>query len=194
MEQWLAWLNDYPLLLAAFIIVARIADVSLGTMRTLFVVRGHRGIAAALGLGEVIIWVLAVSGVLSDLTVMKLLAYGIGYAAGNFVGIAIEQKLAVGHQVVTMISRYRARAVAAALRLADYMVTEIPATGGRGQVAMCIAVVPRRRTARVCHIARSIDENVFLSVEDVRDTSLIRRPTEATGVPMTGWRAVLKKK
>lgn len=194
MQELIYWLDANPLIWPIFIILARMVDVALGTMRTIFVVRGLRGTAAALGFAEVMIWVIAVSGVLQDITLVKVLSYGVGFALGNACGIWLEQKLAVGQQIVTMISQHHINAVASALRLADYRVTEIPAKGGRGSVAMCVAIVSRRRAPEVLRIARSVDEDVLTTVEDVRETTLIRRPLETPSSPYTGWRAVLKKK
>ena len=196
MQEIIDWLNLHPWFWPAFIISARVIDVSLGTMRTIFVVRGHRGIAACLGFAEVIVWMVGVSGVLTEVTVVKVLSYGVGFALGNACGIAVEQKLAIGQQIVTLISPRRSNAVAGALRLADYRVTEIPARGGRGNVAMCVTVVSRRKTPEVLRIARTVDDEVLSTVEDIRQTTLIRKPATAEGMPSsyTGWRAVLKKK
>lgn len=185
-------LNLHPAFWPLYIFLARIGDVSIGTMRTIFVVRGHPFIAAALGFFEVIIWLTAVSGVLSGpLTLPRLLAYGLGFAAGNVVGIWLEQLLAVGQQRVILISRGRHHSVAFGLRLADYIVTEVPARGGQGDVALSFVIVPRRQVAEVIRIARSIDPDVFTAVEDVRHTSLRRHLGPH---PSTGWRSIIKKK
>jgi uncharacterized protein YebE (UPF0316 family) len=187
------WLDAHAVFWPLFIFLARVADVSIGTVRTIMVVRGRRGIAAALGFCEVIIWVVAVSGVLRhDLTVVKVLAYGSGFAAGNMAGVWLEQWLAIGMQRVILISRGRHHSVAFGLRLAEYLVTEVPARGGRGEVAMCFLIVPRRQAPQVLRIARAIDPDVVIIVEDVRTTSLSRRG--AAGHEATGWRAIVKKK
>lgn len=193
MEHLFTLLNAHPLLWVPFIIVARVMDVSLGTMRTIFVVRGHRLVASVLGLAEVIIWVIAVSGVLQAVTWLKILSYGVGFGLGNACGIWLEQKLAVGKQMVTLISPHRTNAAAAALRLAGYKVTELPAKGIRGSVAMCITVVSRRRTRQVLRIARQVDEEILSAVSDVRETTLIRRPVGGRTAG-SGWRDIIKKK
>ncbi len=187
------WLDAHAVFWPLFIFLARVTDVSIGTMRTIFVVRGHRMFAAMLGFVEVIIWIVAVSGVLrDDLTVVKVLAYGGGFATGNLVGVWVEQKLAIGLQRVILISRGRHHSVAFGLRLADFAVTEVPARGGMGEVAMCFVIVARRRAPDVVRIAKAIDPDVFLIVEDVRSSSLRRRSDVAHEA--TGWRAIAKKK
>ena len=191
MSQLFDWLNAHAWLWPVFIIAARVVDVSFGTMRTIAVVRGHRALAMALGVGEVGVWLLAVSGVLTDLTLLKAVSYCVGFSLGNACGIWLEEKLAIGHQVLTFLSDGRTHDVAFALRLANFMVTQVPARGGHGRVAMCLAVVPRRRSNEALRIAQAVDHDVFVTVEDCRQTTL----KEGGGaVPPTGWRAMLKKK
>jgi uncharacterized protein YebE (UPF0316 family) len=191
MPELITWLNSNPWFWPVFIFLARITDVSIGTMRTICVVRGYRTIAAAMGFCEVTIWLVAISGVLAHVDhLANILAYGAGFAAGNACGVALEQKLALGQQVIQFISRGYAQAVAHGLRLADYLVTEVPARGLHGQVALCFVVVPRRKSAAVMRIATRIDPDVLVTVEDVRHSTFSRpRFTE-----VTGWRAILKKK
>ena len=191
MVEVMRFLDANPFFWPVFILCARIVDVSLGTMRTICVVRGFRTVAACLGFCEVVIWVVAVSGVLRELSFIKIISYGLGFALGNACGVWLEQKMALGMQLVLMMSRGKAHAVAFGLRLAEFAVTEIPARGRQGDLAVCFAVVPRRRTAALLRIARAVDHEVITVVEDVRDTSLARRPT---ALPATGWRALVKKK
>ena len=191
MVNFVAYLELYPLLLAGFIVVARIIDVSLGTVRTICVVRGYPTVAALLGYFEVVIWILAVSGVLQQITVMKVVAYGAGFALGNVGGIFLEKRLAMGQQMITLMSRGRTHTVAFALRLANFGVTEIPARGGRGHVAMAYVLTSRRKTPEVLRIARAADPKVVTVVEDIRESNLahVNPP-----MPRTGWRAKIKKK
>ncbi|MCG3138622.1 MAG: hypothetical protein HJJLKODD_02488 [Phycisphaerae bacterium] len=192
MNHAFEWLDLHPIFWPLFIILARISDVSIGTVRTIAVVRGYRLFAAILGFCEVTIWLLIVSGILEDITLLKIISYGVGFALGNYVGIHLEQQLAMGIQLIFLISRGKAHAVAFGLRMADYLVTELPAYGRKGEVALCFTVVPRRQAPEVLRIARTVDENVNVIVEDVRQMSLVTRP--ATAVPVTGWRSIIKKK
>ncbi len=187
----MAWLEQHEFLLAAFIVAARIIDVSMGTMRTICVVRGYRLVAAVLGFCEVIVWIVAVSGVLAQPTLVKVVAYGVGFSLGNFCGVALEQKLALGKQLILLISQGRTHSVAFALRLAEFGVTEIAAFGHEGDVALAMTVVPRRRTQAVIDLARKTDPKVFIAVQDVRYNPLVRSDTS---VPFTGWRTMFKKK
>ncbi len=192
MQHVTEWLDTYPVFWPLFIILARITDVSVGTVRTIFVVRGRRWTAAGLGFIEVIVWVSAVSGVLAHPNLVKIISYGAGFAMGNAVGIWIEGMLAIGQQRIIAISKHYSHSVAMALRMADYMVTEIPARGMQGEVAMCFAIAPRKKTNQIVKIIKGCDEDAVIVIEDVRQTVMNRRP-ETPG-PVTGWRAIVKKK
>jgi len=100
--------------------------------------------------------------------------------------------LAIGQQRVIAISKHVNHTIAMALRMADYSVTELPAKGMNGEVAMCFAIVPRKKTNQVVRIIRGADDDAVVIVEDVRQTVMNRRPS--TPSPVTGWRAIAKKK
>lgn len=186
------WLMHYEPLFLLFIVLSRMTDVSLGTMRTISVVRGYRGLAASLGFCELLIWVAAVSGVLTDPTLARVVAYALGFSLGNVCGMMIEQRVALGEQLVMIVSRERAPAVAFALRIASYTVTEVPARGGGGEVALTLVIVPRKKTPHVLAIAREVDPNVFITFNDIRSNSNLIR--QVTKTEPTGWRAWIKKK
>lgn len=162
-----------PSLMPLVIFCARIADVSLGTVRTICVTRGQRVAAVALGFFEILIWIVAVSGVFAHLSNwLNAVAYAGGFAVGNAVGMWIEGKIALGVQTVSFISRGGAHAVAERLRFADLRVTTLTGTGRDGPVSLCVAIVPRRRTRDVIRMARDVDPHVMVTVEDVRETSV----------------------
>jgi len=192
MPELIQWLDAHAWAWPAFIIIARVIDVSLGTLRTIMVIRGHRVMAATLGFFEVLVWIIAVSGVLQDATFVKVLSYAIGFAAGNAVGIVIDQKLGIGTQMISFVSSRRVHSVAFALRLADFRVTEVPARGERQRVALGFCVVKRRQINKVFEIARQVDPNVQLTIHDVR-SSTFDMPAAAPG-RLLGWGPLIKKK
>jgi len=162
------------------VFLARATDVSMGTIRLICVTRGRRAAAIILGFFEVLVWVLAVSGVLAHLDRwINVIAFAGGFAAGNAVGMWIEQRLAIGTQIITLFSRGRAQAVAERLRYSDLVVTTLMGSGRDGPVALCVLIVPRKRTASVISMAREIDPNVIATVEDARTTTA-RQPKYST--------------
>jgi len=192
METFIYWLDIHPAFWPLFIFLARIADVTIGTLRTVFVIRGRHIIAPLLGFFEVIIWVTAITGVITHLNHWyNIIAYAAGFAVGNAVGILLEKKLAIGMQAIRLISCTKSAAVASGLRLAGYRVTEVKGHGYRGDLSISFIVVPRRETTTILKAAQGIDPDVFCTVEDVRSTSLYNYRSP---VPPTGWRAKFKKK
>lgn len=159
---------------ALLIFVLRIFDVSLSIMRTILAVRGRRELAALIGFFEVLIWVTAVGHALQHLdSWMHLTGYASGYAAGNYVGVWLEGRFAIGLNVVHAICRGGALAgvgarAAAALRQDGYAVTETEGRGRESTVEILTLVVPRRRVPQVLRVLRSHDPEVFVSVEEVR--------------------------
>jgi uncharacterized protein YebE (UPF0316 family) len=161
------------LCLPLLIFLARVGDVSIGTIRLICVTRDHRVSAVCLGALEVLIWVFAISSVFQNLSEWwNIVAYCTGFATGNALGMWIEGRLAFGTQAMFLISRGGANAVAERLRFADLRVTTLNGSGRDGPVAVCLAFVPRRRTPEVIRMAREIDPGVLIAVEDLRHSSL----------------------
>jgi uncharacterized protein YebE (UPF0316 family) len=175
---WPAYTPWLPVL----IFLARIVDVSIGTVRLICVTRGRKVSAVVLGFFEVLIWILAISTTFSHLDQwINVLAFAGGFAAGNAVGMQIEKKLAMGTQIVQLISRGSAHAVAERLRFADLIVTTMTGGGRDGPVAICLIVVSRKRVPSVVAMAREIDPEVFITVEDAVDGSMGRVATMYPG-------------
>ena len=156
-------------LLPALIFSARLCDVSLGTLRVIFISRGFRYIAPVIGFFEVIIWLLAIGQVMSNLTnVVAYIAYGGGFAAGTFAGMFIEERLSIGTVIVRLITRDDAPDLVAAIRALDYGVTVMDAAGSTGRVNVIFMVVMRHDLPEVIGTIRSFQPNAFYTVEDVR--------------------------
>ncbi len=162
---------------ALLICLLRITDVSMSIMRMILAVRGHRILAAAIGFFEVLIWLVAVGKALEHLnSVVHVIGYAGGFAVGNYVGIWLEGRFALGVNVVRAVIRRPGgvakapHAVKAArlLRTEGFAVTEIEGKGLRSYVDILNVVTPRRRVPNVIRIIREQDPTTFLSVEEVR--------------------------
>lgn len=154
-----------PLLIFAL----RVTDMSLDTLRVLFVIRRQRAMAWVLGFFQSALWVVAITSVLGNLdNLWNLVFYAAGFATGNVVGMAIEERLAVGHANLRIISPRWGSATAEALRESGYAATEISGRGKDGMVSVIISSVRRRDVPRVRHRVAEIDPDAFLTVEDVR--------------------------
>jgi uncharacterized protein YebE (UPF0316 family) len=151
------------------IFLARIIDVSLGTMRIIYISRGLRFIAPIFGFFEVLIWLLAISQIMKNLTnIIYYIAYCAGFATGNFVGIFIEDLLAIGKVVLRIIVQKDASELAAFLRSEGYGVTSVNAEGVTGNVKIIFSVIDRKNLESVIGHVKKFNPKAFFSVEDVR--------------------------
>jgi uncharacterized protein YebE (UPF0316 family) len=157
------------IVLPLLIFSARIVDVTLGTIRIMMIARSKRLMASLLGFFEVIIWLIAISQVLQNLNgIVSYIAYGAGFAAGNFIGISIENHLALGMQAVQIVTEENFKALAMVLREEEFGVTNLKASGLKGELDFLYVVTPRKRTNQVLKIAKEFDPNAFVSVSDLR--------------------------
>ncbi len=156
--------------LPLIIFFSRIVDVSIGTIRMICVLRGYRALAIGLAFCEVLVWTYAVAGVFSRLdNILNVVGYAAGFAAGNGLGMCIEQRLGLGVQMITLMSRRAGAAIARGLEEAGWMVTTLSGDGLHGPNSLAVAVVPRREATRVINLAHTIDPDVRYAVTDVRD-------------------------
>jgi uncharacterized protein YebE (UPF0316 family) len=156
-------------LAAGLIFALRVSDMTLDTLRVLTVMRGRKGIAWILGFFQSSIFVLAITSVLQNLdNPLNILGYAAGFATGNVVGMFIEEKLAIGHIQLSIISPRRGAAIAERLREAGYAITEIPARGKDGMVTLLSCSVLRKSADQVRGIVNEIDDSAFITAEDVR--------------------------
>lgn len=158
-----AWLG------ALGIFALRVADMTFDTLRVLFVMRGRKGVAWILGFCQSSIFVIAITSVFSNLNnPLNFVGYAAGFATGNVVGMWIEERLAIGHIKVSIVSASLGAALAGTLREAGFAVTEIPARGKDGMVSMLSCSVLRRDVAKVEDIIHATDAEAFVISEDVR--------------------------
>ena len=154
------------------IFMARILDQSIGTIRLIVIGKGMRALAAGLGFFEVLIWLLAISQILQNLTHwFYYIAYAGGFAMGNYVGMVIESKLALGSVILRIITHRDATALLEALKDSDYGVTIMDAQGRFGPVRVLLMLVSRQEIPRVIAMVNQHNPRAFYSIEDVRFVS-----------------------
>jgi uncharacterized protein YebE (UPF0316 family) len=155
-------------LLAAFVIfLMRVTDQTLGTLRIIFLVRGRRGIAGALGFLESLVWVLAARQVLTDLDEpIKILGFAAGFGAGTMLGGTIERWMALGNRLVRIVAPVDSPHAIDELREAGYGVTVLNGEGYEGAVRVAFSVVPRRQADQVLEIIAEKNPEAFVTIED----------------------------
>ena len=157
------------MLLPLFIFVARIMDVTLGTIRIIFVTKGIRKIAPIFGFFEVLIWLLAISRIMQDLdNWVCYIAYAAGFATGNFVGMYFEEKLAIGHELIRVITRKDARELIEELRTKGYGVTSVKAQGIEGEVAVIFIIARRSRIQEILDMINRFNPRALYTVESIK--------------------------
>ena len=157
----------FPLPLLVF--VAELCVVTLGTIKIIFVARGMKVLAPVLGFFEVSIWLFAIGQILQNLSDLGLsFAFAGGFTAGNFLGVLIEKKLALGSVVVRVITARNVTDLISGLQAAEHGVTTIDAQGGTGPVKIVFTIVRRKELDSVVGIIKGFDPNAFYSVDDLQ--------------------------
>ncbi|MEW5767273.1 MAG: DUF2179 domain-containing protein [bacterium] len=168
---WDSFLFNW-VILPLLIFIARVVDVSLGTMRIIFLARGGRKLTVVLSFFEILIWLMAIRQIFSHLNnPVCYLAYASGFATGSYVGIFIEHKLALGLRVIRIITHFEATNLIQSLREKDYGVTVIDGRGNMGPVKIIFTVIKRGDLPEVIGMIEHFNPKAFYSIEDVRAAS-----------------------
>jgi uncharacterized protein YebE (UPF0316 family) len=156
-------------LLPLLIFLARICDVSIGTMRIIFVSKGKKYIAPVLGFFEVLIWITAISKIMQNLdNYVNYIAYAAGFATGNYVGMIIEEKLAMGFQMIRVFTHQDGPGLVQSLNGNGFGATTVEAHGAKEKVHIIYTIVQRTELGHVLGIIDEFNPKAFYTIEDVR--------------------------
>jgi len=151
------------------IFLARICDVTLGTLRIIFISKGKKSLAPIVAFFEVFIWIIVISELLSQTNnFFSYVCYAGGYATGSFVGMYVEERLAIGIQLLQVYTKKPAEELLQHLNQANYGATIIHGRGVNGSVAIVQTVVNRKNLAQVESIINQFDSDVFCAIFDAR--------------------------
>jgi uncharacterized protein YebE (UPF0316 family) len=190
-----SFIGTHAWVLAPLIFFARVTDVSLSTCRVLIVVRGHRILAAGIGFFESLIWLTAIGAVITRLDAWYLmLAYAGGFATGNYVGIWLEARLAIGSELVRTIVFDAPHPLADTLRERGYQAVRIAGSAGAGRPVEVILVVEKRR--RVPELLSAIRREAPAAIYTTSDVkSVYEGPSGPLGAsPAGGFDWLLSKR
>lgn len=158
--------------LPAIIFFSRICDVSLGTIRHVFISKGFKKLVPVLGFFEVLIWIIVVAQVMKNLNnIACYLAWASGFATGTFVGLWIEEKLALGMQVIRIITNQDCSELLEALKKENHGITVVDAQGSVGPVKMIFTIIKRKNVKDVALMIRQYNPTAFYSIEEIKNTS-----------------------
>jgi uncharacterized protein YebE (UPF0316 family) len=151
------------------IFLARIADVSLGTLRIIFVSKGMKRIAPLIGFIEVLIWIIAISKIMQNLdNWICYIAYAGGFAAGTWIGLIIEEKLAIGHEMVRVITKRDHNELVSKLKDEGYGVTAVDAQGADGDVGVIYIIVKRSMITEVLDYINHYNPRALYTIESIK--------------------------
>jgi len=175
-------------LLPALIFFARILDQSIGTMRLIFLSKGMKHIAPFLGFFEVIIWLIAIGQIMQHLdNWLCYVAYGAGFAAGNFIGITLEEKLSIGTSIIRVILSNESPELIAALKQHNFGLTIIDAEGSKGKVKVLFSIIRRKEIPVFLTTLHTHHSSAFYTIEDVKEAKdgvfkRVQQKSLATGI------------
>jgi len=172
MQAFIDSLTYTWVVLPVLIFLARIMDVSLDTVRIIFINRNLKYYAAAIGFFEVMIWLMAIRQIIQHLgSPFCFIAYAAGFATGNYVGILIENRLSIGKVIIRVIVRRESDDLITFLKSAGYGLTIIDAEGVTGSVKVIFSIIERSSIGHIVELIKQHNPQAFYSVEDVRFVS-----------------------
>jgi uncharacterized protein YebE (UPF0316 family) len=173
MENWdtnmdLHTIATSGFLLPVLIFVARVIDVSIGTIRIIFISRNMKYLASLFGFFEILIWLYAIGRIMQNISnPFTYIAYAGGFAMGNLVGMVIENKLALGVVAVRVITNQETIHLAERLRKIGYTITTVNAQGNRGAVKVVFAIVKRKSISSFINVVKKYNPKAFYTIENV---------------------------
>lgn len=154
------------------IFLAKIIEVSIATIRLVYINKGERVKGAILGFIEILIWLLVVSSVLNNITEdpFKILAYAAGFSLGNYIGITIESMIAVGlASIQVVVSEDAGKILAEVLRDEDYGVTIIDGSGRDDSKKILLFIqLKRKKIPSAIKVIKQTAPNAYITINDIK--------------------------
>lgn len=160
------------LLLPGLIFLAEMCVVTLSTLRIIFIAQGRKFLAPALGFFEIVIWLFAISQVMQQLSNgWCFFAFAAGFTVGNYLGILIENALAMGMAQVSVVAPVDLDDFVSELRAQDFGATCVTGQGAAGPVQIVFTIVRRRQVRQVIRLIERTQPGAFYAVDEVTTVS-----------------------
>jgi len=157
------------IILPVLIFISRLGDVTMATLRHIFISKGFKKIVPVLGFFEVLIWLIAMRQVFSHLNnAACFIAWAAGFSAGTYLGMFIEERLAIGTQIIRIITNETILELAEILKNNGQGITIVDGHGAKGPVKLIFMIVKRANKKQVLDIVHRYTPNAFYSIEDVK--------------------------
>jgi uncharacterized protein YebE (UPF0316 family) len=169
----------FPLIIFA----SRATDVSLGTLRSVLANKGMKKMVPFIGFFEVLLWLFAISTVMKNLNnFMCYLGWAGGYATGIYIGLSIEERLAIGTQVIRVFTQGDITKLIESLVEKNYSYTILDGEGKKGAVKLIFIVVKRKNVKDVTEIIHRFSPYAFYSIEDIKRAKGLANSVSTTSV------------
>lgn len=179
-------------ILPLLIMFARICDVTIGTMRIIFVSKGQKMVAPIMGFFEVFIWIIVIGQIMANLNNWACyFGYALGFALGNYVGMRLEEYLAVGKQLIRVIATKGGLDLVKNLNVKGFGATLIEGEGSTGKVQLIYVIANRDSMTQVLSIINEFNPKSFYTIEDIKKVSAGIFPNQSTFSklnPLQRWR------
>jgi uncharacterized protein YebE (UPF0316 family) len=158
--------------LPLLIMLARVVDVSLDTIRVIMVAKGYKNLAPFIGFVQSLIWLIVITRIMANMgNWLTYIGYAAGFGIGTYVGIILEGKLALGYELVRVITRLGATDLINGLREKGYPVTTVEGEGREGKVGVLYIITKRKVLKDVISLIKQYNPKAFYTIEDMRFVS-----------------------
>lgn len=166
----LAIIESNPYLMPLCVFLLRIADVSIGTTKLLFIVRGYRLIAASLAFLEVIIWLAAATIVFQNLdNFWNAIAFAAGFAGGTAIGMTLERRIGIGHVLIRIFTKSPPEGIRKELKDHNFGATSIQGTGHDGDLSVILVLTTSKKANELTELIQHNDAQAVMTVDPVRN-------------------------
>ena len=156
-------------LLPALIIMARLVDVSISTYRTILTIQGHKLTSAVLGAIEALIWLVVIAAILQSVSGWtSYLAYAVGFGAGIYLGMWVEEKLAQGHVVIELITHKKPDDFLEWLRGKNIRFTLLEPESNEGKSYMVFMPATRKQAEVIIPKIRKFHARAFYTIASLK--------------------------
>lgn len=154
-----------------FIFFAKVIEVTLTTLRMLFVNRGAKGYASTIGFVEILVWVTVASFVLDGIheNPARMIVYALGFSVGSFIGIKIEERIGLGYSKLEIITNQEdGEALAEEIRKFGKAVTITQGEGRDGDRIILTTFLRRKNKEIVINKAKEMDAKGVITVSEIQ--------------------------
>lgn len=157
------------LVVPMLILIARVIDVSLGTIRIILANKGIKSYSSLIGFFEVLVWLLAITTIIENLNnPITYIAYAAGFALGTYFGISLEEKISLGKVRVRIITKKNIVKMIDDLKPTKYVFVSDSANSSEGKIKIINAFIERKYLNAVIKMIKKNDDKAFYTVEELK--------------------------